>query len=218
MRLLPDEDIAQLNVRTTNYGAGEGFAAGSIDNTLSRQGTNAWHGSLFGFHSDNFLEASDPLNVPGASRWQAGGTAGGAVVPDHTFVFLSYQATLDGSATTQFATVPTASMLAGNFSGLGTTIYNPFSGTLAGTGRVPFTGNTISPFQVNPVSSAILGALPGPNLPGIANNLEAMVPFSDNSQLLDGRVDQRFNDTWAGFLRYGFSYIKPTKPPSSVRL
>jgi hypothetical protein len=209
IRVLPDEDIEQLNVRTSNYKVDSGFAAGSISNVVSRPATNDFHGSLFGFFSNDFLQARNPLNsgdVPTRLHyWQAGATAGGAIVPEKTFIFGSYEATLDNGRALQLASVPTADLRTGNFSGLGSPIFDPFSGGATGAGRSPFSGATIRPAQMNAASVAILNALPAPNLPGLTNNLVAAVPYDHDSHVADLRLDQRFSDALTANLIYGFT-------------
>lgn len=210
VRVLPDEAVEQLNVRTSNYPADHGFAAGTISNVFTRPGTNGLHGSVFGFFSDSYLATRQPLLPPGLDQplhhWQYGASAGGALIPDSMFLFLSYEGTRQRAATPQFASVPTAAMIGGNFAGLGTTLFNPATGTIAGTGRTSL-GTTISPVLINPTSRAILSALPAPNLPGFSNNLAADVPYSTVANIGDAKLDYRFSDALTGFLRYGISHI-----------
>jgi len=179
---------------------------------VTRPGTNGMHGSLFGFYSNDALQTRNPLlpaNVgdPALHHWQFGATGGGALIPDKMFGFLSYQGTRDSGSSLQFATVPTAAMLTGNFSGLGETIFNPSTGTVAGTGRAPFTGSTILGPSINPISRAILASLPAANQPGFANNLISNVPYLTDANIGDAKVDYRFSDAFTGFLRYGITHI-----------
>lgn len=211
IRVLPDEGVQQLNVVSSNYPARTGFAAGSVDNVFPRPGTNGLHGSLFGFVTDDFFRARDPFVMPGNPEpilhdRQFGGTIGGAVIPDRLFFFGSYQGTIyDGSAI-QFATVPSAAELGGNFSGAGVQIFNPTSGAPAGAGRSVFAGGIIPARNINPVAAAYARFLPAPNVPGAtANNFTANVPFGDRGQVIDGKVDYHFTNNFTGFLRYGWS-------------
>lgn len=212
VRILPDEAIQQLNVVTGNYPAREGFAAGTISNVFPRPGTNGVHGSLFGFVTDDYFRTSDPFTTTGFPQptlhdRQYGGTIGGALSPDRLFFFLSYQGQINDGSNTQFATVPTASELLGNFSGAGTTIYNPFTGLVTGAGRSAFPGNIIPASSIDPVSALYLGLLPAANLPYAANNLEQNVQYGVRSNDLDGRLDYHFSNNVSGFLSYGWSTI-----------
>ncbi|HEX5432210.1 MAG TPA: TonB-dependent receptor, partial [Bryobacteraceae bacterium] len=214
VRVLPDEAAKELQVETSNYPADLGFAAGAISNVSTRPGTNGAHGSLFGFFTNDRLSAHDPLvpagvGEPTTHHSQYGGTLGGSLIPDKLFLFLSYQGSHDAGSALQYATVPTAAMLGGNFSGLGVTLFNPTTGVTtgpsAGTGRSPFAGGIIPAGSINPASRAILGALPGPNLPGFANNYAADVPQGIDSNVGDAKLDYRFSDALTGYLRYGIS-------------
>ena len=214
IRLTPDEAIQQLNVRTSNYKAEGGYAGGTIGELLVRPGTNnGFHGSAFGFWTTDYFQTHNPFNAPGnpdptLHSWQYGGTAGGAVIPDRMFLFGSYEGTRRSGGNLQLGTVPTADLRAGNFSGFDT-IYIPATGvstgTNVGTGRLPFPNNTIPANLINPSAQAILGYLPLPNQPGLSNNLVANVPFDNDGNVTDGRLDYRFTDLISGFLRYGFS-------------
>jgi hypothetical protein len=214
VRVIPDEAIQQLNVVTSNYPARTGFAAGTVDNVFPRPGTNGLHGSLFGFGTDDFFRVRDPFNPVGNPEptihdRQFGGTIGGAIIPDRMFFFGSYQGTIDDGSALQFATVPTAAELGGNFSGLGTPIYNPLTGATGGnvgTGRVPFAGGIIPATGINPIAAAYLSFLPAANVAGAtANNLAQNAHFFDRSQVADGKIDYHFTNDWTGFLKYGWS-------------
>ncbi len=209
VRVMPDEAVQQLNVRTSNYPPQHGFAAGSNTNVFLRPGTNGLHGSLFGFFSSDQLRTRNsftPANVadPGMRNWQFGATAGGSLIPDRLFFFGSYEGTIRRGADLQFATVPTASLLAGNFAGTGATVFFPNTGT-NGVARVPFGSNSIPSASFNPIAQSFLSFLPAANLPGLSNNLAANVPFRNRGNVLDGRADYRFTDAFSGFLRYGWS-------------
>jgi hypothetical protein len=216
MQVTPDTDIRELQETTSNYSADSGFAAGSIDNVFSRPGTTGFHGQLYGFESNDFMQDRNPFNVPSNPSsllhyWQAGAGVGGQIVPDHTFFYANYEGTIFHDDNVQLATVPTNSMLFGNFSALGTPIYDPLSGTATGALRTSFLGGIIPISQINPLALGILSALPAPNLPGTVNNLSSVVPFSDNSSVANARLDQHFSNNFSAFLSYGFSYFNGTQ-------
>ena len=212
IRVLPNEAIQELQVRTTTFPASSGFASGAITNVFMRPGTNGLHGSVFGFFSDDFLQARNPFNpsgnpAPTFHQWQFGATAGGALIPDRLFWFGSYQGSIDNGRALELATVPTAAMRTGSFAALGFPIYNPATGTAAGTGRVPFTGSLIARPTFSPVAAAYLSFLPAANQPGLANNLASDIPYGMHAHVPDVRVDYRISNTFSGFLRYGWSDI-----------
>lgn len=212
IRVLPNEAVQELQVRTTTFPASSGFASGAITNVFMRPGTNGLHGSLVGFFSDDFLQTGNPFNPPGNPaptfhQWQFGATVGGALIPDRLFWFGSYQGSIDNGRGLEFATVPTAAMRAGSFAALGFPIYNPATGTPTGTLRIPFTGGLIGRPTFNPVAVAYLSFLPAATQPGLSNNLAADVPYGLHSHVPDLRMDYRFSNTFSGFLRYGWSDI-----------
>jgi hypothetical protein len=67
-----------------------GFVAGQV-NTVTKSGTNAVRGSLFGFLSDGGLVGRNSLgdDADAFTIWQYGGTVGGPIVRDRAHFFLS---------------------------------------------------------------------------------------------------------------------------------
>lgn len=208
LRIEPDEAVQSLNVLTSNYNAEYGISAGDWASTLTRPGTNNIHGSLFEFNTNNYFTVGRALyssvNTPRFDINQVGGTAGGPLVPDVLFWFASYEGFLQRGDQAQEATVPTAALASGNFSGVsGATIFNPLSGSTIG--RSVFPNNTIPSAFINPTSAQILSLIPSPNLPGVTNNLVGAARLTDDTHRLDGKIDERYSDRLSGFLRYGFT-------------
>jgi len=209
VRVQPMESVQQKTIVTSNYAVERGFSAGSIENNVTRAGTNGIHGSLFEFYSGNWLRARNPFNGGGNPdpRYvsnQFGATLGGAIVPDRTFAFASYEGTYRRGATTQVSTIPVGPL--GNFSNIpGLVLYQPQSGTAAGAGRTVISGNRIAANQINPVAAAIASFLPEANLSGLVNNYATNVPMQDDGQRLDARIDHRIGERTQAFLRYGYT-------------
>ena len=98
--------VREFQVNTSNYSAEYGRAAGGVINTVTKSGTNEFHGDAFYFIRDNELGARNPfsfqtiLNSNGTTervglkptdrRQQFGGTIGGPIVPNRLFFFFSY--------------------------------------------------------------------------------------------------------------------------------
>lgn len=210
IRVQPEESIEQMNTTTANYTENKGFASGALVSNITRSGTNNWHGSLFEFWSGNVIQSRSFFNTAGNPdpRFvynQMGGTIGGAIVPDKTFFFGSYEGTFENGGLTQLTTVPTTAALSGNFSAIpGLTLYNPATG-INGTGRTALAGNVIPAGAINPTSAAIAGFIPAANLPGLADNYVSNTPFRNDVSKVDARVDQHFTDRTSAYLRYGFS-------------
>ena len=204
VRVQPDESIQQLNIVTANPTVEQGFAAGTFYTPVTRGGTNDWHGSLFEFYNGNILDARSFFNTAGNpdARFvynQMGATIGGAIVPDRTFIFGSYEGTFANGGTTQLTTVPTPQAVTGDFSAIpGLAISNPATG-------LPYAGNMIPSGQINPTVAAVAGLLPSPNLPGYVDNYVSNTPFRNDVSKIDAKIDQHFSDRTSAFLRYGFS-------------
>ncbi len=211
IRVVPTEAIEQKNISTANLTMDKGFTGGAFVTDNMRAGTNGWHGSLFEFYSGNPLRTRDfftPGNIatPHFVYNQFGAAIGGAVVPDKTFLFGSYEGSYQRGANTTISTVPLPGTLTGNFSGIpGLTLYSPFTGTAAGTGRAIIGGSMIPFGSINPSASAIASFIPAPNEPGLVNNFVSNVPFQHDYHKFDGRLDQHVSERTSAFLRFGFS-------------
>ena len=92
--LLGVDAIREFNVLTGTYGAEYGKRPGAQVLVVNRSGTNEFHGSAYEFLRNNFFDARnffDRGSVPGFQRNQFGGSAGGALRPNHTFLFGDYE-------------------------------------------------------------------------------------------------------------------------------
>jgi len=85
------EALEEVHVLPAPFDVRYGTFAGGLVNAVTRSGTNALHGSVFGFLSDAALvgrsAAGDPVGE--FTTWQYGGTAGGPIVRDRVHYFLS---------------------------------------------------------------------------------------------------------------------------------
>lgn len=106
--------VREFQVNTSNYSAEYGRAAGGVVNTVTKSGTNDFHGEVFYYLRDNELGARNPRGFnpltgealkPTDRRHQFGGTIGGPIVKDKLFFFFSYdQQKRDFPAIAQFST------------------------------------------------------------------------------------------------------------------
>ena len=94
------DTIAEFKVQTAMYDAGYGRSAGANVDIISKSGTKHWHGSAWEFFRNDVLDANDFfLNRNGQPRPvlrqnQFGGTIGGPLIKEKTFLFASYQGSL----------------------------------------------------------------------------------------------------------------------------
>src|SRR5207253_1537381 len=109
--------IQEFSVLTTNYSAEYGKTAGGVINAITRSGTNQFHGSAYEFLRNSALDARnffDVGGVPPFKRNQFGGSAGGPIQKDRTFVFGDYEAVRQSKGVSVLDIVPSAAARAGN--------------------------------------------------------------------------------------------------------
>src|SRR6266436_282826 len=126
---LPFPDALQeFKVESSALPAQYGVHASANVNVVTKSGTNDIHGDLFEFVRNGIFNARDffaPTRDT-LKRNQFGGTVGGALIKNKLFFFGGYQGTIQRSDPTQnIAYVPTAAMLAGDFSAVASTLCQP---------------------------------------------------------------------------------------------
>src|SRR5215467_1933091 len=202
--VVPSVDAVQeFKVKTNNFSAEFGHAAGAVINATIKSGTNQYHGTVFEFLRNNNLDANNFFtNAAGLPRApfhqnQFGGAIGGPVVHNRTFFFADYQGTRQAtSAGSTIRDVPPAALRSGNFSGVATPIYDPATRQIGPNGVVvatPFAGNIIPQNRLNPTAVAIAELVPDPNFgaPGaLARNFFYQPARFSNTDQGDIRVDQ----------------------------
>jgi hypothetical protein len=103
---VPIEAVQEFQLLTGQFDAEYGLSSGGIVNSVSKQGTNQFHGSAFGFFQDDkftsrdyFAEKED-LPKPQTKQQQFGGTLGGPILRDRAHFFGSVERViLDGGVT-----------------------------------------------------------------------------------------------------------------------
>ncbi|MEX2663122.1 MAG: TonB-dependent receptor, partial [Vicinamibacterales bacterium] len=93
----PIESVQEFQVITNQFDAEFGRTTGAIINAVTKQGTNAFRGSAFGFFQDaeltkrDFFAELNDLEKPDTSQQQFGGTFGGPVVRGRAHFFGSVE-------------------------------------------------------------------------------------------------------------------------------
>ena len=90
----PQESVLEFRVINTDYSAEFGRAVGGIVNIITKGGTNDWHGSLYEYFRNDVMDAKSVLAAPGLNTLrqnQFGGTIGGPINKDRTFIFVNYE-------------------------------------------------------------------------------------------------------------------------------
>jgi hypothetical protein len=169
-------------------------------------------------------------------RWQQfGGTVGGPIIKNKLFFFGDYQATREADGTTNELTVPTTEVVStcnpatngtsatpgfcdlsqyinqGLAGGTATipsgSVYDPATGTAAGTGRSPFPNNQIPISRLSAPAAAILAMFPAPTSSGIQNNFVSSGTGSYSQNSFDTRIDYSAAPTVQVFGRFSLDYF-----------
>jgi hypothetical protein len=92
--LLGVDAVREFNLLTDSYSAEYGKRPGAQVLIVTQSGTNLLHGAVFEFLRNNDLNARnffDPGSAPGFQRNQFGGSLGGPIRKNKTFVFANYE-------------------------------------------------------------------------------------------------------------------------------
>jgi hypothetical protein len=97
---LPLEAVQEFQISTQRFSAENGRSEGAAINMITKQGTNNYHGSVFGFFRDTNLntDEKDPTGKgatvsshPSYTRQQFGGSVGGPLRKDKLFGFFAIE-------------------------------------------------------------------------------------------------------------------------------
>src|SRR5258706_8556407 len=149
--------MQEFKVETSALPAQYGHHSAAAVNAVTKSGTNTFHGDAFEFMRDHRLNAANAFAAigpdgkrrdDGLHRDQFGGTLGGPIVQGKLFFFGGYHGPRGNvTPTSFFHFVPTAAMLAGDFSTITSPARN--SGRTIPL-RAPFTATSVSPSQFSP--------------------------------------------------------------------
>jgi len=109
--LLGVDAVREFNVQRDSYGAEFGKRPGGQVVILTQSGSNQWHGTAFEFLRNNALDAPnffDQGDAPPFRRNQFGGSVGGPLQKNKTFVFANYEGFRQHLNQTSAAFVPDA--------------------------------------------------------------------------------------------------------------
>lgn len=209
------ESIQEVEVQTGTYSAQYGSYLGVHINMVTKSGTNDLHGAVLEFFrndvldSRNFFTLPTPTNPtaqkPPLRQNQFGGEVDGPVVipkiyngRDKTFFMASYEGFRNVQSTTSLSTEMPAAYFTGNFSGVATTIMDPFNN------NTPFPGNVIPSSRISPVVQKLQQYFPSPNLPGLSNNLSVPVPSTASYNQTTDRIDQNISEKVRLYVRASY--------------
>src|SRR5437867_2952484 len=118
----PVESIETVNVSTNNFDAEQGITGGAAVTVATKSGTNLFHGSLFGLHTDAALRAMrwqenrNGQTKPKLIRNIDGGSIGGPIVKNKLFFFGDYEGTFERVGYSSAQSVFPADFRQGDFS------------------------------------------------------------------------------------------------------
>ena len=228
---LPSPDLlSEFRVQLNAYDASTGREAGSAINMTTKSGTKDYHGNLYEFNQNTFMNAQPFQNNISRTPLQPvhlniyGATFGGPVwLPKlyngkkKTFFFVSWEGLRNQNPNGGISSVPTALERQGDFSQSFTTvnqagqrvrfpytIYDPSTVDAKGN-RMPFTGDVIPTNRINPIALNLLKFVPLPNTAGdgtsnSSNNYIEPSIRQDKMAFFSGRGDQQWSDNHRSFL------------------
>lgn len=214
--IVPSPDaIQEFNLITNTINPEYGRNSGAVVSALIKNGTNAFHGDVFEFYRDTFLNNKNffQTTAPKFHQNQFGATLGGPIWKNKTFFFLSYQgirATQPQAGASNVVSVFSPDQRNGDFSA--DTIADdqaaggPFRGSTpnaitvnghtfaAGTPwATVFPGNQIPVGNFSGLSTSLVSKfVPLPNTTGNQFTFNPQTKLFQNQYL--GRLDHTFSD------------------------
>src|SRR5437016_102310 len=208
---LPFPDVLQeFKVETSSLPAQYVFHSGGAINAVTRSGTNDLHGSLFEFVRNYGVNARNFFapTRDGLKRNQYGGTIGGPVKKNKLFFFAGYQGTITRqSPQNTFASVPTADMIAGDFTTFASRTCQGQDMVL----RAPFDQNDrLAPSLISQAAVNISKRLPAPV--DQCGRTSWGNPVASDEYFSIGKIDYQISSTHSMFGRYMAASFKQTPP------
>jgi hypothetical protein len=233
---LGQEAVQEFQINRSNYEAELGSANGASVNIISKSGTNQVHGSVFGLFRNQGMDAQDPFSftpalgvgavfnpanadVLGAptkdalNRQQFGGSIGGPIRKNKTFLFGSFEGLLQNSQNSvpilkdTLIFRPDGSPLNNQQSilnGLATLAGNPPVPCLTGQPAIPAAtcaAILTNILTIRPASSPLNAFL--------VNQFEnngGLAPYNEREYLANVRLDHTFNDHNQMYLSYMYGH------------
>jgi hypothetical protein len=220
------ESVQEVKIQANTYDAEMGRTGGGVFNTFLKSGSNALHGSGFGYMretewlANTYFNNRNGLEKRDQPFRNYGGSLGGPIyIPklyngrNRTFFWIGAEAYRQTSSVSNEFAVPTALERTGDFSqsfrragGL-QTIYDPLTTRAEGT-RDPFAGNAIPASRLSTAGFNIAQTYPLPMRSSFfgENNYAASTSQYDRADQLTGKFDHTITPWWRvslSYLHYG---------------
>ncbi len=202
---LPFPDALQeFKLETSSTTANQGMHSAASVNSVTKSGTNDFHGDAFEFVRNYIFNAKDPFAAKRDSlkRNQFGGTLGGPIQKNRLFFFGAYQGTRTRQdPSDSFSFVPTAAVLAGDWTAMASAAcVSTGARTLRSVpGIATFNNNRIEPSQYSKAALAIVSKLPKTDDPCGKINVPRINRPNDDQYI--GRVDYQLSNNHSMFGR-----------------
>lgn len=226
--------IQEFKLLSGIYSAEYGRNSGGQVVINTKSGTNQFHGTAYEFLRNQALDARNFFlrlqpgeKAPSFKRNLFGGSLGGPIISDKTFFFVSYEGLRLRQSVTSLATVPTATMVNGDFRAMRGPGPDQMLGNADDTGRVlnPFNGqefamlNVIDQALINPIGQALAKFFPAPTTATPAgrlpsNNYNFSATRRENYNQISTRFDHALSPKDSLYGTYNY-YDNPAFEPSN---
>ena len=190
--------IQEFNVITTAYTAEYGRTSGAVINAITRSGENQVHGSAYFFDRDKIFDAESPFDrtvgKPTFHREQFGGSLGGPIRKNKTFLFANYEGLRQTQGQTNLQIVPSLAARSGN-------IHNA--------------GGAAQTVVVNAVAAKYLALFPVPATTNLACfNDCGNVFITGTTTVTENFITTRFDQTLTAKDSLSLTYLRDNAPTS----
>jgi hypothetical protein len=215
---LPFPDALQeFKVETSSLPAQYGYHSGGAVNAVTKSGTNDIHGTAFEFVRNYAINARNFFSPTRDSlkRNQYGGTLGGPIKKNKVFAFGGFQATVTRQSPNSLpAVVPTADMIAGDFTTYASSVCQgrnvPLGGPFGTGGALP---NHLPASAISPAAVNIAKRLPAPG--DQCGRTTYGIAVQSREYFSVGKLDYQRSTAHSMFARYlGASFVQT--PPYAV--
>jgi hypothetical protein len=175
--VMSQDAVAEFRVSTALYSADTGGTGGGQVEIVTKSGSNAFHGSAFEYFRNAVMDARSPFDPgkhPPFRLNQFGATAGGPVIKNKTFFFVSYEGFRQALETSLIGYVPTPLLRS----------------------QVQVSSPVLTPF-VNAYPLPNAGQLSSQ-----VGQWTGQAPNSENEDVGTIRIDHRFSDRLAAYFRF----------------
>lgn len=204
--------VQEFTVITSDAPAEYGRMSGGVVNSITRQGTNQFHGSAYDFLRNSVFDDrgyfDPPSGEPSFRRNQFGGTIGGPIIQNKTFFFFNYEGFRQAQGVTMQSTVlsPNARTGVVTCTQAASGTQNKSCLTSIGGGVAPPASSGVQQLKIDPAVPPFLALYPLPNA-GVTGNTglySFVTTQTTNEDLSTIHLDHNFsqNDSLHGTLLY----------------